>query len=214
MLFGDIPCVPLYAIARRGKICDPITALAITGAVITAGGMVYQGQAQQAQAKYESKIANRNAELEERSRRDAIARGETEQRNHYRKLAQAMGEARVKSAAAGLDVSFGSAANLEQDIELIGYEDSATIAENVSKEVQGYDINAANYRSEAGAALARGKAAKTASYIGAAGTLLSSASQIGAMNVGKGNNWYGGPKKTGGTSLTAGTSGSWVGPRG
>jgi hypothetical protein len=106
-----------------------------------------------------------------------------------------MGEARVKNAGAGLDVSFGSAASLEQDIELIGYEDSAAIAENTSKEIQGYDINAANYRSEAGAAKMRGKTAKTASYIGAAGTLLSSASQIASMNVGKGNNWYGGPKK-------------------
>lgn len=162
-----------------------------------AGGQIYQGQVASSQAKYESKLANRNAELEERNRRDAIARGETEQRNHYRKLAQAMGEARVKNAGAGLDVSFGSAASLEQDIEMIGYEDSATIAENTSKEIQGYDINAANYRAEAAAAKARGKGAKTASYIGAAGTLLSSASQIGQMNVGKGNNWYGGPKKTG-----------------
>lgn len=132
--------------------------------------------------------------MEERNRRDAISRGETEQRNHYRKLAQAMGEARVKSSAAGLDVAFGSAANLEDDIALIGYEDSAAISENVTKEVQGYDINAANYRSEGAAAKMRGKAAKTASYFSAAGTLLSSASQIGSMNVAKGNNWYGGPK--------------------
>lgn len=105
-----------------------------------------------------------------------------------------MGEARVKNAGAGLDVSFGSAASLEQDIELIGYEDSAAIAENTSKEIQGYDINAANYRAEAAGAKMRGKAAKTASYISAAGTLLSSASQIGSMNAGRNYNWYGGPK--------------------
>lgn len=183
--------------------------------MVTAGGAIYQGQAQAAQAKYESKLANRNAELEERARRDAISRGETEQRNHYRRLAQAMGEARVKSAAAGLDVNFGSPASLSEDIELVGYEDSAIISENVTKEVQGYDINAANYRSEASAAKARGKAAKTGSYISAAGTLLSSASQIASMNVGRGYNWYGGSRGGGGsTSLSAGTSGSWVGPRG
>lgn len=168
--------------------------MAVTAAVAVAGGQIYQGQAAAAQAKYESKIANRNAELEERKVRDAISRGETEQRNHYRRLAQAMGEARVKSAAAGLDVNFGSAANLEGDIALIGYEDSAAIAENTHKEIQGYDINAANFRSESAAAKARGKAAKTASYISATGTLLSSASQIAQMNTGKGYNWYGGPK--------------------
>jgi hypothetical protein len=147
-----------------------------------------------AQGKYEQKIAERNAELEERSRRDAISRGESEQMRHYRKLAQALGEARVKSSAAGLDVSFGSAADLESDIALIGYEDSATIAENTMKEVQGYDINAANYRAEGKAARMRGKQAQTAGYISAAGTLLSSASQIGQMNTGRGYNVYGGKK--------------------
>lgn len=160
-----------------------------------AGGQIYQGQAAAEQAKYEGKIANRNAELEDRKRLDALSRGETEQRNHYRKLAQAMGEARVKNAGLGLDTSFGSAASLEDDIALIGYEDSAAISENVTKEIQGYDINAANYRSEGQASKMRGKAAKTASYIGATGTLLSSASQIASMNTAKGNNWYGGPKR-------------------
>ena len=115
---------------------------------------------------------------------------------HYRKLAQAMGEARVKNSAAGVDVSFGSAADFESDIALIGYEDSATLSENTTKEVQGYDINAANYRSEGKAARMQGKAAQTAGYIGAAGTILSSASQIGASNTAKGYNWYGGAKKT------------------
>jgi hypothetical protein len=155
---------------------------------------VYGGMQADAQGKYEQKLANRNAEMEERSRRDAISRGETEQMRHYRKLAQALGEARVKNSAAGLDVSFGSAADMETDIALIGYEDSAAISENTSKEVMGYDINAANYRADGAAARMRGKAAKTAGYIGAAGTLLSSASQIGQMNSAKGNNWYGGPK--------------------
>ncbi len=154
--------------------------MAATAAIITAGGAVYQGQAANEQAKYEQRIANQNAELEERNRRDAISRGETEQVRHYRKLAQAMGEARVRSSAAGLDVGFGSAADLESDIALIGYEDSAAISENTMKEVQGYDINAANYRMEGKAARMRGKAAKTAGYISAAGTLLSSASQIGS----------------------------------
>lgn len=146
--------------------------------MIGAGGAVYSGMAANAQGKYEQKIAERNADLEERNRRDAISRSETEQRSHYRKLAQAMGEARVKNAGLGLDVGFGSAADLESDIALIGYEDSATIAENTNKEIQGYDINAANYRSEGKAARARGKAARTSSYFSAASTLLGAASQV------------------------------------
>lgn len=146
--------------------------------VVTAGGQIYGGMAQNAQAKYEGKIADRNAQLEDRNRIDAISRGETEQVRHYRKLSQALGEARVRNSAAGLDVSFGSAADFENDIALIGQEDSAAISENTFKEVSGYDINAANYRMQGKAARMRGKAAQTAGYIGAAGTILSGASQI------------------------------------
>ena len=153
--------------------------------MIGAAGSIYAGNAAAAQGKYEQKIAERNAEMEERARRDAISRGETEQMRHYRKLAQAMGEARVKNSAAGLDVSFGSAASLEQDIELMGYEDSATISENTIKEVQGYDINAANYRSEGKAARMRGKAAKTSGYFNAASSILGGATQIAQYQTSK-----------------------------
>jgi hypothetical protein len=159
---------------------------------------LYQADAASEQAKYAARIAEQNAKLEEASRRDAISRGETEQKSHYRRLAQALGEARVRNAGNSLDTTFGSAASMEQDIALIGYEDSATISENTIKEVQGYDINAANYRMQGQAKRMEAKSAKTAGYISAAGTLLSSASQIGSNNVSKGNNWYGGPKKAGG----------------
>ncbi len=130
-----------------------------------------------AQSKYERNVANQNADLERRAQRDAIERGEVDQRNHYRKLAQSLAEARVRNSSAGLDVSFGSAAGLEDDIAMIGAEDSTTIAQNVYKDVQGYDIRAANYASEGKAARMRGKAAQTSGFIGAAGTLLGAASQ-------------------------------------
>ncbi len=155
-----------------------ITVLAVAATAITAGGQLYQADAASEQAKYEAAIGNRNAEMEDRNRIDAISRGETQQIQHYRKLAQAMGEARVRNAGLGLDTGFGSAASLEEDIALIGYEDSAAISENTIKEVEGYDINAANYRSGAQAAKMRGKAAKTSGYISASSTILSSASQI------------------------------------
>lgn len=165
--------------------CAPVAVVAaVAGAVLSAGGQIYSGMAANAQGKYEQQVANQNAQLEERSQRDAIDRAETEQLRHYRRLSQALGEARVRNSAAGLDIGFGSAADFESDISLIGYEDSATLAENANKEIMGYDINAANYRNQGSAARARGKAAQTAGFIGAAGTLLSSASQIKKQNAG------------------------------
>ena len=142
----------------------------------SAGGQIYSGMAANAQGKYAQAVANQNAELEDRSRKEAIAQGETAQVQHYRRLSQALGEARARSAASGVDVSFGSAANLQQDISLIGYEDSSTLAQNTMKQVQGFDINANNYRMQGAAARSNGKQAMTAGFIGAAGTLLSAAS--------------------------------------
>lgn len=167
--------------------CAPVAAIAaVAGAVLSAGGQIYSGMAANAQGKYQQAVADQNAQLEQRAQRDAISRAETDQVRHYRKLAQAMGEARVKNSAAGLDIGFGSAADLETDIALIGYEDSAALAENANKEIMGYDINAANYRNEGRAARSRGKASQTAGFIGAAGTLLSSASQFKKQNAANG----------------------------
>ena len=170
--------------------CLPVAAVAAIGAaVLTAGGQIYGGMAANAQGKYQQQVANQNAQLEQRAQRDAISRQETEQTRHYRRLSQALGEARVRNSAAGLDVGFGSAADLESDIALIGYEDSATLAENANKEIMGYDINAANFVNEGRAARSRGRAAQTAGFIGAGGTLLSAASQFAKKNV---NNRAGG----------------------
>lgn len=163
--------------------CLPAAALAAAGAVITAGGQIYGGMAANAQGKYEQRVAEQNRTLELRAQRDTIERQETEQTRHYRRLAQALGEQRVRNSAAGLDIGFGSAADLETDIALIGYEDSATISQNATREVMGYDINAANYRNEGRAARSRGKASQTTGFIGAAGTLLGAASQNRKMNA-------------------------------
>lgn len=176
--------------------CDPVTAIAVAGAVVSAGGQIYSGMAQNAQGKYTQRVMEQNAKMEERDRADAITRGETEQVRHYRRLAQALGESRVRNSAAGLDVSFGSALNLENDIALVGFEDSATISENTRREVMGYDTAAINARTQGRAARMQGKAAQTAGFIGAAGTILSTASQVGQSNQQAGKTWYGGKKGT------------------
>lgn len=145
-------------------------------------GQIKAGQAANAQGIYEQRINERNATMDERARTDTITRGETAQLQHYRQLSQRLGESRVKNSAAGLDVSFGSAANLENDISLIGFEDSRTLSENTRREAMGYDISAANSRAAGEAARMKGKAALTAGYFGAAGTILGAASQIGQIN--------------------------------
>jgi hypothetical protein len=137
-----------------------------------------------AQGKYEAKVDERNAKLEGEAAKDAFARRNVDQMRLWRRVSQQLGEQRAGAAAAGLDVNFGSPSDLQQDTLQIGMEDSSTLNENTIKEVKGYDINAWNYRSQGAAAKMRGKAALTGSIIGATGTLLSAASQMGKSSFG------------------------------
>lgn len=156
--------------------CDPVT-LAVTAAVVTAGGQLYQGAAANAQGKYQSQIAEQNAVLERNKVADAKERGNIEQARRYRELAQSQGRARAAMGAAGLDLGFGSALGVQLDQAAIAAEDASLISSNMTKEIEGYDINAANYVMEGRAARSRGKAALVGSAFSAAGTLLGGAQQ-------------------------------------
>lgn len=164
--------------------CDPVTLTVVAvGATVLAGGVQAYGQIQQgnainSQMKYEAKVADRNAKITDQAKLDAARRSEREQLNHWRRVAQAMGEQRAEFAAGGLDVNFGTPAEVVEDTMLIGMEDSSTIAANTKKEIEGYDLEKANYKDAAAAARMRGKAAKQAGKIGALGTVLGTAAQV------------------------------------
>lgn len=165
--------------------CGPALAvpLAVASAVVAAGGQVYSGLSQNAASKYEARVAEQNRGIELRARDDAMARGEIEQMRLWRRVSQQYGDQRARQAASGVDVSFGSALDLSEDVMMIGYEDSGILAENTKREVQGYDINAANYTMQARAARAKGKAALIGGAISGFSTLLASASQISKMGA-------------------------------
>lgn len=164
--------------------CDPLTigiALTAAATLVTAGGQVYGGMVEQQQAKFDAKIAGLNVQRERAATEDAWKRRNVDQMRQWRLVSQRLGEQRAGAAAGGLDVNFGSIGEAYDDILMIGMEDSSILNENYIKEVEGYDINAANYTLQGQAAKARGKAAMTGAIIGATGTLLSGASQVAGM---------------------------------
>lgn len=140
--------------------------------------------AQQQQAQYESKVADRNAALVENQKSDAWQRRNIDQLRLWRHVTQQLGEQRASAAAGGLDVNFGSVADLQLDTLSIGEEDSSVLNQNTIKEVHGFDIEQANYRDQSAAAKARGHAAMVGGILGATGTLLSAAAQVGKTSFG------------------------------
>jgi hypothetical protein len=79
--------------------------------------------------------------------------------------------------ANNVDVSFGSAARLIEDTQMLGAEDSAALSENVRRQVRAMQTDVWNFESEKRAARAQGRQAMTAAAFGMASTALGGATQ-------------------------------------
>jgi hypothetical protein len=156
--------------------CGPATIpiLAAASAVVSTAGTIYSGMA---------KVAEQNARLANEQARDAKERGQREAQLLYRRYSQLKGQQQASMAANGIDTGFGSALDVQRDTAMMAAEDAGTLYKNTEAEMKGFEINAANYRSEAQADRIRGKAAMTGSLFSGAGSLLEGASQYGQIKA-------------------------------
>ena len=168
--------------------CEPAT-LTLIATGVAAAGQIVGGVMKAQQQTFQARVADQNARLANNQAMDALQRGKLTEQASYRQTSQLMGAQRAALAANGVEVDFGSAADLQADTRMIGREEAGTIRENTMREVQGYEIDAAN--SKAGAAAAR--SARTAGLVSTAfdvaGTVLGGAQQykkIGAARSGAG----------------------------
>lgn len=167
--------------------CEPIsltTGLIIAGTTVAAAGAGYsallanaQGKGQAAQAKVNQAEANRSAA-------DAIERGNIEQRNLYRQVSQQKGAQRAAMAANGLDIDFGSAADITADTDMFAREDASALASNTRNEARGYQIQAANFSSQAKSASLAAKGALVKGAFDVGSTILGGAQQYRKAKAG------------------------------
>lgn len=157
--------------------CDPMTALIIAGTATKAAGQWQSGLYASRVAKNQAKVAEQNKQLEREAAMDAIDLGQNDQRRLGREVAATVGAQTARMAANNTDLSFGSAARTVDDTRMIGREDSEALAENVRRQVKGYQVNAWNFESEKRAAKAEAKQAKVSAAFGVAETVLGGAMQ-------------------------------------
>lgn len=162
--------------------CDPVS-LTVAATAVAAAGTVVSGVNQSRQYAYKAKVDAGNAKLDQAASADAANRGAIEEQRQYRKNAQILGAQRAALAANGVEVDFGSAADLQADTKRIGQEDAATIRENTIREQRGFEISAANNLNEAaaGRASARSKLVETAFDTGK--TILGGAKQVSSIKA-------------------------------
>lgn len=137
------------------------------------------------QARYESKVAKANAGTEESRARDALQRGTSEAQSYQRRLSQEEGQQNAALAANGIDISFGSAADVRADTARFGREDTLNIYKNAQREAQGYEISSVNYLAESKAAKARAKSALIQGVFNIGSTVLGGATQVSKIKSGQ-----------------------------
>lgn len=168
-----------------------IGAMAV-GTGLQAYGQIKAGKAEEKAAIRRSEAAETQAQLDDFNAHvadlqaaDAVERGD-EAANRYRtQVRGVIGTTRTAQAAGNIDVSFGSASDVQADEAFIGKLDELTLRTNAAREAWGYNVQAANYRThadlarEAGEAdLEAGSSAATAGYIGAGASIALGASSM------------------------------------
>lgn len=130
--------------------CDPLTLTAAAAAVSTIGAGFGALQAN-AQNRYQAKIADRNADLANEAARQEQQNTRDAAMQQYRRTAALKGQQRAAMAANGVDVNFGSALDLTADTDMLANEDVRRIYDQGDQRSRGFEIEASNYTSEAGA---------------------------------------------------------------
>ena len=136
----------------------------VGGTVLSAGSAYQQGQAAKATAR-------NNAQMAETAALDAQRRGEEEAMQVQRKGAALKSAQRVNLASKGLDLAYGTAADLQDQTDFFTQSDVATTRSNARRE-------AWTQRARGQGMLAQGRADALNANMQAAGSLLGGAGQV------------------------------------
>lgn len=155
--------------------------MVLAATAVTMAGQGYAALQSAAASRYEARVADQNARLENEAAFRATENAKTEALAHYRRIAQLKGEQRVAQAANGVSLDFGSAADVAADTNMLGREDVGRIYEQGSERVRGFDISASNYRSSARASRLAAKGALIKGALDMGSTALGGAAQYDKM---------------------------------
>lgn len=127
-----------------------VIAIAATVASVAMSGVsAYMGaQARKSQAKYNAQVAANNAQVAEWAAEKELEEGERQVQEHFRKVAAMRGKQKTLLAAGGADVTFGTAADLLEDTQIMGDADAAIIKTNARMRAWERGVQATNSRAQ------------------------------------------------------------------
>lgn len=161
--------------------CNPAAiyiGVTLASAAASAYSSYSQGQQAQSMYKYQSAMAERNAQISELQARDIEKQGAIEEAQHRLKVQGMIGEQKSAIAAGGVAVDTGSPLDILADTAGLGEFDAQVIRSNARKQAWAARTQAQGYLAEAGALNTAGSNAYRNGTVGAAGSLLSGASSV------------------------------------
>ncbi|HCO7840115.1 TPA: hypothetical protein OB695_000149 [Escherichia coli] len=137
--------------------CSPAIAMVAVTVASTAASVYSQQQS----AKYQSAVADQNADIAENQAQDAINRGNAEADQRRREMRLRSGTAAATMGATGAELSSGSALDLFADNTQFGTLDALTTVNNAQREAYGYQVQGMNAQAQGQAARQQANAATT-----------------------------------------------------
>lgn len=167
------------ALAAYGGASSAMSAMQMVSLAASVGGSLMSGMGAYNQASAAADVAKNNARIAEYQAKDAEKRGEKDVLDMRRKADQFKGQQRVKLAANGLDISYGSAADQLDATDFFAQQNEAIIRSNARKEAWALRAQKGQYQAEA---------ASYSPWVPGSISLLTSAGQVAEK-------WYTTPKR-------------------
>ena len=118
-----------------------------------------------AMGDYQNEMSKINARYLELKGQETIKRGDERARRHMEQVNQLIGSQKAAYAGGGVDVSFGSARQVQEETRIFGLEDAQNIRTNAFLESLGFQVEAQKTLSSGRMAKYAGETAATQSLI-------------------------------------------------
>ena len=146
--------------------------------IFSAASSIIGGNAQAANDRYQAQVAMNNAGVSAKAGDTALAQGEVAAQQQYQVGSQREGQARAAFGANGVDVNSGSARDVQSSIARTTALNVGATAYNADVQAVGLRNQVANYDTQADVDRTEASNAVTSGYMGAAGSLIGSASSV------------------------------------
>ncbi len=148
------------------------------GGGVGAIGNIISGNANAKSYQYQAGIAKINEQVAKQDADYSRAVGETEAQKSGMATRFTLGKIKAAQSGSGLDINSGSAKAVQESEQEIGSHDEAVIRSTAAKRAYGYEVEASQASAQSQLYTSAAKNAKTAGYIGAASSILGSASSV------------------------------------